>query len=110
MARQVRRDQLSAVDKEEALARIATTLDYADFADCDITIESAAEDEAAKRDILKALVPHLREDALVASNTSSISITRLATSTDRPERFIGMHFMNPVPMVELVEQSAIGHE
>ena len=103
LARQVRRDQLSAVDKEEALARIATTLDYADFADCDITIESAAEDEAAKRDILKALVPHLREDALVASNTSSISITRLAASTDRPERFIGMHFMNPVPMMELVE-------
>ena len=103
LARQVRRDQLSAVDKEEALARIATTLDYADFADCDITIESAAEDEAAKRDILKTLVPHLKEDALVASNTSSISITRLATSTDRPERFIGMHFMNPVPMMELVE-------
>ena len=103
LARQVRRDQLSAADKEEALARIAMTLDYADFADCDITIESAAEDEATKRDILKALVPHLREDALVASNTSSISITRLATSTDRPERFIGMHFMNPVPMMELVE-------
>ena len=101
--RQVRRDQLSTVDKEEAFARIATTLDYADFADCDITRESAAEVEAAKREILKALVPHLREDALVASNTSSISITRLATSTDRPERFIGMHFMNPVPMMELVE-------
>ena len=103
LARQVRRGLLSAEGKEGALSRIATTLDYADFADCDITIESAAEDEAAKRDILKALVPYLKDDALVASNTSSISITRLATSTDRPERFIGMHFMNPVPMMELVE-------
>ena len=103
LARQVRRDLLSAEDKEAALGRIATTLDYAKFADCDITIESAAEDEAAKRDILKSLVPHLKDDALIASNTSSISITRLATSTDRPERFIGMHFMNPVPMMELVE-------
>ena len=103
LARQVRRGLLSIEDKEAALGRIATTFDYADFADCDITIESAAEDEAAKRDILKALVPYLKDDALVASNTSSISITRLATSTDRPERFIGMHFMNPVPMMELVE-------
>ncbi len=103
LARQVRRGLLSIEDKEAALGRIATTFDYADFADCDITIESAAEDEAEKRDIFKALVPHLKEDALVASNTSSISITRLATSTDRPERFIGMHFMNPVPMMELVE-------
>ena len=103
LARQVRRDLLSIEDKEAALGRIATTFDYADFADCDITIESAAEAEAEKRDIFKALVPHLKEDALIASNTSSISITRLATSTDRPERFIGMHFMNPVPMMELVE-------
>ncbi len=103
LARQVRRDLLSIEDKEAALGRITTTLDYADFADCDITIESAAEAEAEKRDIFKALVPHLKEDALIASNTSSISITRLATSTDRPERFIGMHFMNPVPMMELVE-------
>ena len=103
LARQVRRNLLSAEDKETALGRISTTLDYADFSDCDFTIESAAEDEAAKRDIFKTLVPHLKEDALIASNTSSISITRLATSTDRPERFIGMHFMNPVPMMELVE-------
>ena len=103
MARQVRRTLLSDEDKAAALARIQTSLDYACFGDCDIVIEAAAEDESVKREIFKTLVPHLGEKTLIASNTSSISITRLATITDRPERFIGMHFMNPVPMMKLVE-------
>ena len=103
MARQVRRTLLSDEDKAAALGRIQTSLDYASFGDCDIVIEAAAEDESVKREIFKTLVPHLGEETLIASNTSSISITRLATITDRPERFIGMHFMNPVPMMELVE-------
>ena len=103
MARQVRRTLLSDEDKAAALGRIQTSLDYASFSDCDIVIEAAAEDESVKREIFKTLVPHLGEKTLIASNTSSISITRLATITDRPERFIGMHFMNPVPMMKLVE-------
>ena len=103
MARQVRRTLLSDEDKAAALGRIQTSLDYASFGDCDIVIEAAAEDESVKREIFKTLVPHLSEKTLIASNTSSISITRLATITDRPERFIGMHFMNPVPMMKLVE-------
>ena len=103
MARQVRRTLLSDEDKAAALGRIQTSLDYASFGDCDIVIEAAAEDESVKREIFKTLVQHLSEKTLIASNTSSISITRLATITDRPERFIGMHFMNPVPMMKLVE-------
>ena len=103
MVRQVRRTLLSDEDKAAALGRIQTSLDYASFGDCDIVIEAAAEDESVKREIFKTLVPHLGEKTLIASNTSSISITRLATITDRPERFIGMHFMNPVPMMKLVE-------
>ena len=73
------------------------------FEDADIVIESATESEDVKRKIFAELCPHLREDALIATNTSSISITRLAASTDRPERFMGVHFMNPVPVMELVE-------
>ena len=103
MARQVRRTLLSDEDKAAALGRIQTSLDYVSFGDCDIVIEAAAEDESVKREIFKTLVPQLGEKTLIASNTSSISITRLATITDRPERFIGMHFMNPVPMMKLVE-------
>jgi 3-hydroxybutyryl-CoA dehydrogenase len=103
LARQVRRDLLSESDRSAAFDRISTTLDYANFGECDFVIETAAEDEAVKREIFKTLIPHLSETALIASNTSSISITRLATTTDRPERFIGMHFMNPVPMMDLVE-------
>ncbi|MEC7573581.1 MAG: 3-hydroxyacyl-CoA dehydrogenase NAD-binding domain-containing protein, partial [Pseudomonadota bacterium] len=103
MVRQVRRTLLSDEDKVAALGRIQTSLDYDSFGDCDIVIEAAAEDESVKREIFKTLVPHLGEKTLIASNTSSISITRLATITDRPERFIGMHFMNPVPMMKLVE-------
>ena len=103
LARQVRRNLLSESDRSAAFDRISTTLDYADFGECDFVIETAAEDEAVKRAIFKTLIPHLSDTALIASNTSSISITRLATTTDRPERFIGMHFMNPVPMMDLVE-------
>jgi 3-hydroxybutyryl-CoA dehydrogenase len=103
LARQVRRDLLSESDRSAAFDRILTTLDYADFGECDFVIETATEDETVKREIFKTLIPHLKETALISSNTSSISITRLATTTDRPERFIGMHFMNPVPMMDLVE-------
>jgi 3-hydroxybutyryl-CoA dehydrogenase len=73
------------------------------FGDCDIVIEAAIEKEEVKREIFKTLVPRLKPDAIIASNTSSISITRLAAATDRPDRFIGMHFMNPVPVMTLVE-------
>jgi 3-hydroxybutyryl-CoA dehydrogenase len=78
-------------------------MDYALFEDCDFVIEAATENEAIKVDIFKKLVPHLKADARIGTNTSSISITRLAAVTDRPERFIGMHFMLPVPVMKLVE-------
>ncbi len=103
MDRQIRRKLISEDDKGKALARIKTGLDYALFGDCDIVIEAATENEEVKRTILKTLVPHLNDRALLATNTSSLSITRLAAVTDRPERFIGMHFMNPVPLMKLVE-------
>jgi len=103
MERQVRRGLISADDMARALARIKTSGDYAVFGDCDVVVEAATENEEVKRSILKTLVPHLNAHALVATNTSSLSITRLATATDRPERFIGMHFMNPVPLMKLVE-------
>ena len=103
MDRQLRRGLFDEAAKAEALARIDTGSDYAHFRDCDIVIEAATENEAVKREVFKALLPHLADGAIVASNTSSISITRLASTTDRPERFIGLHFMNPVPMMTLVE-------
>ena len=103
MDRQLRRGLFDEAAKAEALARIGTGTDYAAFRDCDIVIEAATENEAVKREVFKALLPHLADGAIVASNTSSISITRLASTTDRPERFIGLHFMNPVPMMTLVE-------
>ncbi len=103
MDRQVQKGTLAAADKDAALARIATTTDYARFADCDLVIEAATEREDLKLKIFATLTPHLRADALVASNTSSIPITRLAAATDRPGRFVGMHFFNPVPMMKLVE-------
>ncbi len=103
MDRQLRRGLFDEAAKAGALARIGTGTDYAAFRDCDIVIEAATENEAVKREVFKALLPHLAEGAIVASNTSSISITRLASTTDRPERFIGLHFMNPVPMMTLVE-------
>lgn len=103
MDRQVQKGMLAAADKDASLARIATTTDYATFGDCDLVIEAATEREDLKLKIFATLTPHLRADALVASNTSSIPITRLAAATDRPGRFVGMHFFNPVPMMKLVE-------
>ena len=103
MARLVSRETISADDMTAAMARISTGTDYASFSDCDMVIEAASEDEDVKKAILKALCPVLKEEAIVASNTSSISITRLGASTDRPGKFLGMHFMNPVPRMELVE-------
>jgi len=103
MTRQVSSGRITAEEREASLDRIqpAVTLDA--FETTDLVIESASEDEAIKRKIFADLCPHLRADALIATNTSSISITRLASSTDRPEKFIGLHFMNPVPVMELVE-------
>jgi 3-hydroxybutyryl-CoA dehydrogenase len=103
LVRQISRGKISEADKQAAMARITTGTDYALFGDCDIVIEAATEKEAIKRDIFKLLVPKLKPEAIIASNTSSISITRLAATTDRPGKFIGMHFMNPVPVMELVE-------
>ena len=103
MDRQVTKGTLTAEAKDAALARITTTSDYTSFGDCDLVIEAATEKEELKRSIFKTLVPHVSATAMIASNTSSISITRLAAGTDRPERFIGMHFMNPVPVMKLVE-------
>jgi 3-hydroxybutyryl-CoA dehydrogenase len=101
--RLVSRNRLSTQDRDDTLARIQTGTDHSMFSDCDLVIEAATEDEAVKREIYKRLVPFLRADALLASNTSSISITRLGATTDRPERFMGLHFMNPVPAMRLVE-------
>jgi 3-hydroxybutyryl-CoA dehydrogenase len=103
LARQVARGTIREEDKDAALARIQMGLDYALFADCGMVIEAATEKEEIKREIFKKLTPNLKPDALIATNTSSISITRLASATDRPGKFIGMHFMNPVPAMSLVE-------
>ncbi|MEC8846941.1 MAG: 3-hydroxybutyryl-CoA dehydrogenase [Pseudomonadota bacterium] len=103
LARQVSRGKIAEGEAEAAVARIATTTDYASFAACDAVVEAATENEEIKRAVFQSMLPHLRDDALIASNTSSISITRLAAGTDRPERFIGLHFMNPVPVMKLVE-------
>jgi 3-hydroxybutyryl-CoA dehydrogenase len=103
MDRQVNRKLISEEDKEDALARIRASTDYADLSDADLVIEAATEKEDVKHAIFKALTPHLQPACLLASNTSSISITRLGAATDRPEKFIGMHFMNPVPVMKLVE-------
>jgi 3-hydroxybutyryl-CoA dehydrogenase len=103
LGRQVARGTIREEDKNAALARIQMGLDYALFAECGMVIEAAAEKEDIKREIFKKLTPVLKPDALIATNTSSISITRLASATDRPGKFIGMHFMNPVPAMSLVE-------
>ncbi|MET3355629.1 3-hydroxybutyryl-CoA dehydrogenase [Xanthobacter autotrophicus] len=103
MAKQVSKGTVTEDARQVALARIAMAERTEDLADCDLVIESATEKEEVKRKIFTGLCQVLRPDALLASNTSSISITRLAAATDRPERFIGIHFMNPVPLMELVE-------
>lgn len=103
MDRQVSKGSVSSADRDAALARIVTATDNSAFADCDMVIEAATENEEIKKKIFASLCPVLKPDAFLASNTSSIPITRLATATDRPGRFIGMHFFNPVPMMKLVE-------
>jgi len=103
MERQIGRKLITAEERDAALARITTSTDYASLGDTDFVVEAATEKEAVKREVFKALCPHLKPSAMVASNTSSISITRLGAATDRPEKFIGMHFMNPVPVMKLVE-------
>ena len=101
--RQVTRGKVTPEGKAAALARIRTTLTIADLGPMDLVIEAATEKEAVKQAIFDALAPHLGPQTILTSNTSSISITRLASRTDRPERFMGFHFMNPVPVMQLVE-------
>jgi len=103
MMRQVGKKAISDEDRKAALARMTAAEKFDAMAGCDIVIESAAEKEDIKRKIFADLCASLKPEAIIATNTSSISITRLASSTDRPERFIGIHFMNPVPLMELVE-------
>jgi 3-hydroxybutyryl-CoA dehydrogenase len=103
MTRQVSRGKVSQGDKDAALLRITFAPAFDDFGTTDLVIEAATEDESVKRKIFQGLSPKLKPGAILATNTSSISITRLAASSDRPEHFIGMHFMNPVPVMELVE-------
>jgi 3-hydroxybutyryl-CoA dehydrogenase len=103
LARQVDRNQLEPSARDAALNRITPALDFDAFGDSDLVIEAASENEEIKRKIFSKLCPSLKPTAILASNTSSIPITRLASITDRPERFIGIHFMNPVPRMQLVE-------
>jgi 3-hydroxybutyryl-CoA dehydrogenase len=103
LARQVASGKISEEERRKALSRISYTDTMSGFADADLVIEAATEDETVKRNIFVSLCPYIKPEAIVATNTSSISITRLAAATDRPERFIGLHFMNPAPVMELVE-------
>jgi 3-hydroxybutyryl-CoA dehydrogenase len=101
--RQVAKGRVLPADKRAAMARISTTLRLADLGQTDLVIEAATERETVKVAIFEDLVPHLQPQTILTSNTSSISITRLASRTDRPEKFMGFHFMNPVPVMQLVE-------
>ncbi|WP_372803311.1 3-hydroxybutyryl-CoA dehydrogenase [Paracoccus seriniphilus] len=101
--RQVSKGRISPEDKKAAMARITTTLNLADLGQTDLVIEAATERESVKQAIFEDIQPHLKPDTILTSNTSSISITRLASRTDRPEKFMGFHFMNPVPVMQLVE-------
>ncbi len=103
LSRQVGKGKISPEDMEATVGRIKLADTLAALDQCDLVIEAAVEDEKIKTSIFKDLCPHLKPSALVASNTSSIAITRLAASTDRPEKFMGVHFMNPVPIMKLVE-------
>ena len=103
LERQVAREKIDPEEKKAALGRIRTTLQLADLGQTDLIIEAATERETVKQAIFEDLLPHLKPDTILTSNTSSISITRLASRTDRPERFMGFHFMNPVPVMQLVE-------
>ena len=103
LERLVNKQKMTDADRQAALARITTSTDTAKFSACDLVIEAATENEDLKVKILKDLCAKLRPQALLATNTSSISITKLAAATDRPDRFIGMHFFNPVPLMALLE-------
>jgi 3-hydroxybutyryl-CoA dehydrogenase len=103
MARQVAKEAITDSERQAALGRIQPAVSSEDLAGCDLVIEAATENEQVKRKIFKEVCTSLKPDAILATNTSSISITRLAASTDRPEHFIGIHFMNPVPVMQLVE-------
>jgi 3-hydroxybutyryl-CoA dehydrogenase len=103
LSRQVARGMVTMEQMDGALSRIKPSEALAAVGACDLIIEAATENEEVKKAIFKSLAPHLGQQSLLASNTSSISITRLASTTDRPERFIGLHFMNPVPLMKLVE-------
>jgi len=101
--RQLKKEMISQAEKDEALSRITTGVEYTFLSDCNLVIEAATENEEVKKQIFKSLCPVLGEEAIIATNTSSISVTRLASYTDRPSKFMGMHFMNPVPLMKLVE-------
>lgn len=103
LARRVGRGLMTSAEADAALTRIRPVASLAEAAQADLIIEAASEDEAVKKSVFVGLLPHLRPDTLLASNTSSISITRLASVTDRPDRFIGLHFMKPAPVMKLVE-------
>ena len=103
IAKLVQKGTLTEAERRSVLERISAAPGYEDLNTCDLVIEAATENEEVKRKIFTTVCPTLRADAMLASNTSSISITRLASVTDRPERFIGIHFMNPVPRMQLVE-------
>lgn len=103
MSRQVASDKLSEQDKSAALGKIKAAITIEQLSTCDLVIEAATENEAIKTKIFQALCPILRKDAILATNTSSLPVTRLAATTDRPDRFVGIHFMNPVPVMKLVE-------
>ena len=103
LTRQVASGKITEEERKQALSRISYAETFQGLSDVDLVIEAATEDETVKRKIFVALCPFLKPEAVIATNTSSISITRLAAATDRPERFIGLHFMNPVPVMELVE-------
>jgi 3-hydroxybutyryl-CoA dehydrogenase len=103
MDRQFRSGKISEDEINSAMGRIKTTLDLTELGTSDLIIEAATEDESIKQKIFDSVLPHLKPETILTSNTSSISITRLASRTDRPEKFMGFHFMNPVPVMQLVE-------
>ena len=103
MDRQQRSGKISEDEINAAMGRIKTTLDLTELGTSDLIIEAATEDESVKQKIFDSVLPHLKPETILTSNTSSISITRLASRTDRPEKFMGFHFMNPVPVMQLVE-------
>ncbi|MCP4394113.1 MAG: 3-hydroxybutyryl-CoA dehydrogenase [Alphaproteobacteria bacterium] len=103
LARMVKKEKIAQYDMDATLAKIKTSSSMESLSECDLVIEAASENENVKRSIFESLSKIIRPDTIIATNTSSISITRLAAMTDRPEKFVGMHFMNPVPMMKLVE-------